>query len=184
MLAPRKKLWSTPESAINMAGEMVSLSSKDLLFDVGCGDGRVLIHLAATTECRNFVGIEINPDRVEEAKTNIEMAKSCGKIPSDTHFDIRCTNALSVQDYHKASVIFLYLVPRGLRIMKPLFREAASFLRQNEKQAKVCSDTKIESFLYVVTYMAGFEDEVPIDQRTCEVQHQKGSAWPIYLYRF
>ena len=184
MLAPRKKLWSTPDTAINMAGEMVSLSSKDLVYDVGCGDGRVLINLAATTECRNFVGIEINPDRVEEAKTNIEMAKGSGEIPSDTQFDIRCMNALNVEDYHKASVIFLYLVPRGLRIMKPLLKEAASSMRRNGKQTTVCNHTKIESCLYVVTYMAGFEDEAPIDQRTCEVQHQKGSAWPIYLYHF
>lgn len=47
MLAPRKKLWSTPSSAIDIALEFAELDMDDVVYDVGCGDGRVLIQMAA-----------------------------------------------------------------------------------------------------------------------------------------
>lgn len=134
MLAPRKKLWSTPTEAIEMAGKMVSLSLTDVLYDVGCGDGRVLVHLASTTNCQNFVGIEIDMDRAQEARENIELARTEGRFRNpDVKIDIYCANALEISHYHKASVIFLYLVPRGLRIIHPILLRA-SIKRRHQKQ--------------------------------------------------
>jgi len=43
MLAPRRKLWSTPEPAIDIALDFANLTVDDAVYDVGCGDGRVLI---------------------------------------------------------------------------------------------------------------------------------------------
>ena len=47
MLAPRKKLWSTPSTAIDIALQFANLDVNDVVYDVGCGDGRVLIQMAA-----------------------------------------------------------------------------------------------------------------------------------------
>ena len=46
MLAPRKKLWSTPSSAVDIALDFADLGADDVVYDVGCGDGRVLIQMA------------------------------------------------------------------------------------------------------------------------------------------
>ena len=42
MLAPRKKLWSTPVEVIDKALELLSPKEEDVLFDIGAGDGRFL----------------------------------------------------------------------------------------------------------------------------------------------
>jgi cyclopropane fatty-acyl-phospholipid synthase-like methyltransferase len=47
MLAPRQKLWSTPEPAIDIALDYANLTVNDIVYDVGCGDGRVLIRMAS-----------------------------------------------------------------------------------------------------------------------------------------
>ena len=47
MLAPRKKLWSTPSTAIDIALQFANLDVNDVVYDVGCGDAGVLIQMAA-----------------------------------------------------------------------------------------------------------------------------------------
>ena len=47
MLAPRKKLWSTPSTAIDIALQFANLDVNDVVYDVGCGNGRVLIQMVA-----------------------------------------------------------------------------------------------------------------------------------------
>ena len=161
MLAPRKKLWSTPSTAIDIALQFANLDVNDVVYDVGCGDGRVLIQMAALSvalpnnnsdhhdepssssehhmidnkesqsssstsftngthhhhHCKHFVGIEISSDRANEARQNIQNAYESNQIPKHVSIQIICGNALDATliDYTKATVLFLYLVPRGLR---------------------------------------------------------------------
>jgi hypothetical protein len=189
MLAPRKKLWSTPSAAIDASQNLIELTSSDTLYDVGCGDGRVIIHLASNTPCRRFVGIEIDEDRAREAQAKVDQAKLSGQIPKGVSITIRRENALEV-DYTEATAVFLYLVPRGLRLIKPyLVRKRGA---QNEGRngssegALTCSgiatDPNAAHPIRVVTYMAGFADERYIKKELCTVDHQEGAAWPIYLY--
>ena len=196
MLAPRKKLWSTPSAAIDVAANLIQLTSSDTLYDVGCGDGRVIIHLASTTPCRRFVGIEIDEDRAKEAQTNVEQATLLGQIPEGVSIVIRRENALEV-DYSEATAVFLYLVPRGLRLIKPILLQRPN-ARQNQESGNSGSnggnattttttttntdDTIAADQLRVVTYMAGFAYERYTKKELCTVDHQEGAAWPIYLY--
>ena len=62
MLAPRNTLHSTPPACVEEALRMLEVGSRDTLFDIGCGDGRVLVTAAATTGCK-CVGIDMNPTR-------------------------------------------------------------------------------------------------------------------------
>ena len=167
MLAPRKKLWSTPPSVIAAARSLLSpFTDTSVVYDVGCGDGRVLIALASTsTEGAAFVGVEIDGERAEEARRNVEAAGLAERIT------ILCSNALTV-DYSSCTHMFLYLVPRGLRIFKPVLLSS--------RAASSSSPTVLE----VVTYMAGFADVEAVERVTVEVEHQEGAAWPVYYYRF
>ena len=62
MLAPRNTLHSTPQGCVEEALRMLQVTSKDTLFDIGCGDGRVLVSAATTFGC-HCVGIDLNPER-------------------------------------------------------------------------------------------------------------------------
>ena len=166
MLAPRKTLWSTPKSVIDEAADLAVIEPNDVVYDVGCGDGRVLLHLASKPNtARSFIGIEINVERAQLARENIQS-----KILSrEINIDIRCENALDVKDYAKATVIFLYLIPRGLRLIKPLLIAAA-------KEKGGC--------IRVITYMSPFENIKFIKRVFCKVDHQPSACWPVYLYHF
>lgn len=183
MLAPRKKLWSTPTAAINVAARLIQLTADDTMYDVGCGDGRVIIGLASTSPCRKFVGIEIDEERAREAEANVGRARRDGQIPEGTSITIRRENAMEV-DYSQATAVFLYLVPRGLKLLKPILL-LANDQSENEKGGDSSADrssSQKRTSIRVVTYMSGFADESYVKKETCTVDHQEGAAWPIYLY--
>ena len=208
MLAPRKKLWSTPSSAIDIALEFAKLDSTDVVYDVGCGDGRVLIQMSSLSCCKNFVGIEISQERANEASKNIQKAKESSAIPSDVTMTIICANALdtTIIDYSRATVIFLYLVPRGLRLIKdivwPEENEESTTTQQddtNDTQQTVNTNSKMSTQSTttseeditnttkqrrIITYMSPFENTTYLRKEYCKVEHQEGAAWPIFLYSF
>src|SRR5262245_49921210 len=53
----------TADEVINKMFEMAKVNQKDVIFDLGCGDNRILYMAATKFGCRG-VGIETNPDRV------------------------------------------------------------------------------------------------------------------------
>ena len=71
MLAPRKKLWSTPPEVLEKALELLDLrggEGGDVLYDIGCGEGRVIIE--AARRCANLLALAL-------ALARAPLAPSC-----------------------------------------------------------------------------------------------------------
>ena len=63
----------TPPEVIEQALDKLEIVQSDVFLDIGCGDGRTVIHAAKTFKCR-AVGIEIEPARAAEARENARRA--------------------------------------------------------------------------------------------------------------
>jgi hypothetical protein len=185
MLAPRKTLWSTPDAVIDAVVQWVPLQG-DTVCDIGCGDGRVILQWASAyssvdrrenseAAMPSFVGIDIDADRIKEAEEALEQARSEGRIDPRISISFNCANALETTDlYRTATVFFLYLIPRGLRKIKPLL------LQTHRDGLTDHSSKKVR----VVTYMSKFSDETPVRSESISVPHQPGASWPVHLYNF
>src|SRR5215472_13197092 len=117
--APDVPYIPTTEEAVKAMLKLADVKSSDVVYDLGCGDGRIVI--AATQEYRaHGVGIDINPERIAEAKEN---AKKAG-VENLVRFE---ENDLFDADIHEASVVTLFLLnsvnlklrPKLLRDLKP-----------------------------------------------------------------
>ena len=84
-----------------------------------------------------------------------------------------CQNALEV-DYSDATVVFLYLIPRGLRLIK-------SVLLCGCCPTEEMTNTLLPP-LCVSMYMTPFADDQYKWKEICVVDHQKRAEWPIYLH--
>jgi len=160
-LAPRKKLWSTPQEVMDEALGLLSLLEDDVAVDIGAGDGRFLLHCASKTAVRKCWGVEIDEERGGAAQ------RAIAERDLDSRVTLIIGNALE-QDYSEGTAFFLYLVPRGLRIILPLLRSVA---------------TSTGRTLRVVTYMAPFpESEHPLRVVKVSTEQHPEAQWPLYYY--
>jgi len=93
----------TPEDTVSKALRLASLKKGELLYDLGCGDGRVLIAAARDFGAR-AVGFEIQHELVEEARVKIHGAglDDVAHVLERDFFN---------EDLSEADVVFLYLTP-------------------------------------------------------------------------
>ena len=109
----------TTEDAVAEMLKLANVKSTDVVYDLGCGDGRIVI-AAAKIYGAHGVGIDINPDRIREAKENARKAGVADLIRFEE-------NDLFKADIHEASVVTLFLLntvnmalrPKLLRDLKP-----------------------------------------------------------------
>jgi SAM-dependent methyltransferase len=96
--------------------ELANVTGSDMVYDLGCGDGRIVIAAAQQYGARG-VGVDINPARIEEARAN---ARDAG-VDDRISFEV---NDLFDADIHGATVVALYLLPDvNLRLRPRLLRE-------------------------------------------------------------
>ena len=92
----------TPYEVVNEMLRMAGVGKDDVLYDLGCGDGRIVITAAKEMGCRG-VGIDIDPRRIEEIKNNAikEGVEDKFKFLQQYLFE---------SDFSKPSVVTLYLL--------------------------------------------------------------------------
>jgi precorrin-6B methylase 2 len=109
---------TTPEAVAAML-KLADVKKTDVVFDLGCGDGRIVIAAARTYGAR-AVGVDIDPERIKEARTN---AKKEG-VENLVRFEEK---DLFQADIHEATVVTLFLLnsvnlelrPKLLADLKP-----------------------------------------------------------------
>jgi SAM-dependent methyltransferase len=96
--------------------EMAGVTSKDLVYDLGCGDGRIVI-MAAKERGSTGVGVDLDPKRISESKEN---AKAAGV----THLVRFFEQNLFDTDFSKATAVMLYLYPDvNIRLRPKLLKD-------------------------------------------------------------
>jgi SAM-dependent methyltransferase len=90
---------------------MADVKPADVVYDLGCGDGRIVIMAAEKFGARG-VGIDIDPRRIEEARANAAKAG----VADRAEFRI---GDLFKADIREATVVTLYLLPEVNLRLKP-----------------------------------------------------------------
>jgi hypothetical protein len=188
MLAPRRKLWSTPDKVVDEVIAAFPLISSDKVVDIGCGDGRVILRWAKhcsdaldndDAASPSFLGLDIDQDRIDQANITLTEYVKQGIIKRSINVTFTCANALEQQSlFADATVFFLYLIPRGLRIIQPMLRHPP-----NDKPSMGDSACTTQLPIRVATYMSPLPGETPCQIIKVAVPHQTGAHWPVYLYK-
>jgi protein-L-isoaspartate O-methyltransferase len=93
----------TPQAVVDKMLEMAEVKKNDLVYDLGCGDGRIVVTAAKRYGCK-AVGYDIDRRRVEESLENVRR-NGVGHLVTIKQKDI------FTLDLSKATVIALYLLP-------------------------------------------------------------------------
>lgn len=101
----------TDERVVRMMLDFANLSAKDTLYDLGCGDGRIVV-AAATDRNARAIGIDMDPMRIAEA---MEYAGNTGV----EHLVDFIEGDLLEVDFSEATVVTLYLLDHVNVLLRP-----------------------------------------------------------------
>jgi SAM-dependent methyltransferase len=106
----------TPRDVVERMLAMARVGARDTVYDLGCGDGRIVIEAARRHGARG-VGIDLDPERIREARA---IARQAG-----VHGRVRFRQAdLFAADFSPASVVMLYLLFEvNLKLMPRLWQQ-------------------------------------------------------------
>ena len=144
----------TPELIVDEMLKMAQVDGDDVLYDLGSGDGRIPITAAQRFGTKG-VGIDLNPERINEAKENAREAKVADKVTfiEGNIFEL---------DFSEATVVSLYLFPEVNMKLRPRILRMKPGTR-------------------VISHNYDMGDWKP--EQTKKVKAPNGTAHTIYLWR-
>ena len=111
--SPWAPWWRTNKRVARSMCRLAKVGKKDIVYDLGSGDGTALIIAAKEFKARG-VGIEIDPLRFIISTLIIHIVRVQNKII------IKKKNFFN-EDLSPATVVFVYLVPKALERLMPKF---------------------------------------------------------------
>jgi tRNA G37 N-methylase Trm5 len=106
----------TPQTVVDKMLEIAAVTKDDVVYDLGSGDGRIVITAAKKYGVRG-VGVDIDPERIREANANAVLAGVADRVKF-------LEQDLFKTDLKEASVVTLYLLPEvNLRLRPKLWSE-------------------------------------------------------------
>lgn len=147
----------TPMEVVDRMLELADLAAEDVLYDLGCGDGRIVITAARRYGCRG-VGVDIDPARIRESRQGARR-NGVRKL-----VEFREADAMKV-DISRATVVTLYLLPESNALLRPKF------------------DKELEPGTLVISHnyhVPGWEDR---EIRSEVVKDADGKDHSLFVYR-
>ncbi|TWU05079.1 SAM-dependent methyltransferase [Stieleria varia] len=122
----------TPDDVVAKMLDLVKVKKDDVLYDLGCGDGRIVVAAAVKYRCR-AVGFDINPLKIDQSRERVKQAgvQSLVRIEQKDIFKV---------DLAPATVLTLYLLPEMNDQLVPQIQKMKAGTRI------VCHDFPIEAF--------------------------------------
>jgi len=106
----------SPPEVVTAMLKLAEVTERDVVYDLGCGDGRIVIAAAKEFGARG-VGIDIDPERIEDSLKN---AREAGVLDRVRFIE----EDLFEADIHEATVVTLFLWPSvNLKLRPKLLRE-------------------------------------------------------------
>ncbi len=145
----------TPHDLVMKMMDLAELRPSDLVYDLGCGDGRIVVMAAKFYGCRG-VGYEIDPQMVERALVNVKKhaVQALVKIEQEDVFKV---------DLRPADCLLLYLLPSMNKKLVPQIEQ----MRPGSRI--VANDYGIEGYR--------------ADRTLNVVSQEDNSRHTLYLYR-
>ncbi len=114
--APDVRYEPTPQHVVTELLTLAKVGASDVVYDLGCGDGRIVITAVKTFGARG-VCVDIDPERIRESRVNAEQAGVAERIRF-------LTQDLFETDIRDATVVTLFLWPSlNLKLRPTLWRD-------------------------------------------------------------
>jgi SAM-dependent methyltransferase len=145
----------TPDDVVEAMLKLAKVGKDDVVYDLGCGDGRIVITAAKKYGARG-IGVDIDPQRIKESNENAQRAGVTDRVKF-------MQADLFTLDFKDATVVTLYLLPQlNLKLRPKILSELKPGTRivshafdmgdwKPEQTVSVPSDDQLERTIYFWT---------------------------------
>jgi uncharacterized protein (TIGR03000 family) len=99
----RIRFVPTPEEVVEEMCKIAKVGKDDVVYDLGCGDGRIVITAITDFKAKRGVGVDIDPRLVELSKKEAKTAKVEDRVT------FRHQDVLTIKDLSDATVVMMYM---------------------------------------------------------------------------
>jgi cyclopropane fatty-acyl-phospholipid synthase-like methyltransferase len=107
----------TPQPVVEAMLKLADVHAGDVVYDLGCGDGRIVLTAVKQFRAKRGLGIDLDPDRVAQSQENAKKAGMADKV------EFRQGDVLKLDSVAEATVVALYLSPNVNRQLEPMLRK-------------------------------------------------------------
>jgi uncharacterized protein (TIGR03000 family) len=107
----------TPQEVVDAMLKLGKVTKDDVVYDLGCGDGRIPVTAVSKFGAKRGVGVDLDPQRIKESKENAKTAKVEGKV------EFRQGDVMKIKDLDKATVVTLYLADELNEQLRPILQK-------------------------------------------------------------
>ncbi|CAK9004801.1 Protein-lysine N-methyltransferase (Archaeal protein lysine methyltransferase) (aKMT) [Durusdinium trenchii] len=132
------------KDVLRKACELARPTPEDVVFDLGCGDGRLLVVMAKSSGCAG-VGLEYDEQYYRRALADVEFEGLQDRV------EIRHADVTKVADLDRATIVFVYLSVKGNKDLNALLQGAF------DRGAKIVSN------MFTLGYLGPPSEQVQCD---------------------
>ncbi|MBM3992828.1 MAG: TIGR03000 domain-containing protein [Planctomycetes bacterium] len=132
----------TPDEVVEAMCKLAKVGKDDVVYDLGCGDGRIVITAVTQFKAKRGVGVDIDPELVKLSQNNAKDAKVSGRVV------FRAQDVLTIKDLGDASVVMLYMGEdvnlRLMPILKSTLKPGSRIVSHDFKMGNWMPEQKID----------------------------------------
>lgn len=149
------QLWNAGQTEAKHSSDSCSLTDSKSSSSANCS--------TACTPPR-FIGIDIDSERIDQAQQEWARLIAENSRLMDVDCQFICANALERTDLwlEEVTVLFVYLIPRGLRLIAPLLQNCSRLRR-------------------IVSFMNPVPTATVLERIRVQQKVHPDSAWPLYI---
>jgi uncharacterized protein (TIGR03000 family) len=108
----------TPYDVVEAMLKLGEVGPKDVVYDLGCGDGRIVVTAVSKFKAKRGVGVDLDPERIKESKANAKAAGVEDKV------EFRMADVLKLKDIGDATVVMLYMGDELNLQLRPILQKS------------------------------------------------------------
>ena len=110
----------THPKVVNAMLKLASVKEGETVYDLGCGDGRIVIAAVKDFKAKKGLGIDFNPERLKDCDVAVKEAKLTESQTKALTFKQGDVLKMKPEDFKDVDVVTLYLLPSVNRELKPV----------------------------------------------------------------
>src|SRR5215831_13352433 len=113
----------TNEKVVAAMLKMAAVKEGDTVYDLGCGDGRIVITAVKEFKAKRGLGIDFNPERLKDCEERMKTEKLTAEQRKKLTFKQGDVLKMKEEDFKDVDVVTLYLLPDVNKRLKPILQK-------------------------------------------------------------